>query len=435
MRLCKKCRTLLEPQDKYCAYCGRPVAAKKKSRWIIIGLLACLALALLAVANLDPEKHKRPRSEEHLALGYQYLEEQNFEQAIAAFDLVLQVEAGNTEAILGKAKVFLAMGDTEEAKAILQQAATRHPSAEIYILLFQICSADDILSALEILHQGYELTTAEELAELWAEEMAKITIEIENASPALGETVRLRLLYGHIPLPAHWKVEYPGQMVPREHGILLSAEEPGLVTVIASTGTFAREAQVLFTEPAPPPGEIETLVLELNRLFTLPAFQHPDDIPDDTLLQILYFWAQEQTGEMVIPAAEIDAACRQIFGPHRQLPQHRSTVLLVWDPAAETYEVIPTGFEWANATHLLNSGAAGDEFFVEAVHITLYWAHYDEDDNLINAVQDEKGNFVGYYGEDEDIPQDILKQLPRRRYVFAKSAGGEFHLIKSVLLD
>ena len=80
------------------------------------------------------------------------------------------------------------MGDTEEAKAILQQAATRHPSAEIYILLFQICSADDILSALEILHQGYELTTAEELAELWAEEMAKITIEIENASPALGET-------------------------------------------------------------------------------------------------------------------------------------------------------------------------------------------------------------------------------------------------------
>ena len=49
-------------------------------------------------------------------------------------------------------------------------------------------------------------------------------------------------------------------------------------------------------------------------------------------------------------------------------------------------------------------GAAGDEFFVEAVHTTLYWAHYDEDDNLINAVQDEKGNFVGYYGEDEDIP-------------------------------
>ena len=95
---------------------------------------------------------------------------------------------------------------------------TRHPSAEIYILLFQICSADDILSALEILHQGYELTTAEELTELWAEEMAKITIEIENASPALGETVRLRLLYGHIPPPAHWEVEYPGQMVPREHG-------------------------------------------------------------------------------------------------------------------------------------------------------------------------------------------------------------------------
>ena len=107
---------LLEPQDKYCVIAGRPVAAKKKSRWIIIGLLACLALALLAAANLDPEKHKRPRSEEHLALGYQYLEEQNFEQAIAAFDLVLQVEAGNTEAILGKAKVFLAMGDTEEAK-------------------------------------------------------------------------------------------------------------------------------------------------------------------------------------------------------------------------------------------------------------------------------------------------------------------------------
>lgn len=58
---------------------------------------------------------------EQLELGNRYLEELNYEQAIVAFNKAIEIDAKKSEAYAKIAEAYIAMGDDEEARAILEQ--------------------------------------------------------------------------------------------------------------------------------------------------------------------------------------------------------------------------------------------------------------------------------------------------------------------------
>ena len=95
----------------------------KNNRKIVIvaGImaLAVLVAGIIGVAaynNTDSVKLKR-----QMDLGLQYLAELDYEQAIVAFQAVIEIDPKSAEAYLGMAEAYIGLGDTENAIAVLRQ--------------------------------------------------------------------------------------------------------------------------------------------------------------------------------------------------------------------------------------------------------------------------------------------------------------------------
>lgn len=85
----------------------------------VIAVVAVIVLAVTAgiVIYDTPEK----RLARQLDLGNRYLEEQNYEQAIVAFDLAIAIDPKSAEAYLGKAEAYIGLEDTGQALATLER--------------------------------------------------------------------------------------------------------------------------------------------------------------------------------------------------------------------------------------------------------------------------------------------------------------------------
>lgn len=132
----------------------------KNNRKIVIvaGImaLAVLAAGIIGVAaynNLDSVKLKR-----QMDLGQQYLAELDYEQAIVAFQAVIEIDPKSAEAYLGMAEAYIGLGDTENAIAVLRQGyeaadqneEIRQVLIEVYIQEAKKCTeTEDYLKALE----------------------------------------------------------------------------------------------------------------------------------------------------------------------------------------------------------------------------------------------------------------------------------------------
>lgn len=92
---------------------------KKKEKWIpyaFAGVVILLALIAGIVIYNTPEK----RLARQLDLSNRYLEEQNYEQAIVAFDLAIAIDPKNAEAYLGKAEAYIGLNNLKSALETLQ---------------------------------------------------------------------------------------------------------------------------------------------------------------------------------------------------------------------------------------------------------------------------------------------------------------------------
>ena len=90
---------------------------------LMIGILAVLIAAvsgILMYLNSDAVQLQK-----QLDLGQKYLEEQNYEQAIVAFDKAIGIDPMSVEAYLGKADAYESMGDYEMALETLQEGYDR----------------------------------------------------------------------------------------------------------------------------------------------------------------------------------------------------------------------------------------------------------------------------------------------------------------------
>jgi len=107
-----------------------------KKKKIIAGIIALEAviiagvIAFLFYINSDTVKVKR-----QLELAQNYLIEEDYEQAVAAFEAAIEIDPKNAEAYLGIAGVYVEMDDLANAVEILERGAKRTESVEVLDML------------------------------------------------------------------------------------------------------------------------------------------------------------------------------------------------------------------------------------------------------------------------------------------------------------
>ena len=114
-----------------------------KSKISLKALLAIVSVALVCAAaiittvillNTSPAI----KTENYLNSAAKYLIEMDYEQAIIAFDKVLEIDPMNVEAYLGKAKALLEMDENEKAHTLLKEGYSKTGSELIFEMLKSI---------------------------------------------------------------------------------------------------------------------------------------------------------------------------------------------------------------------------------------------------------------------------------------------------------
>lgn len=105
---------------------------KKSKRTILIIAAIVLIAAAIAIVGLIAQSGSSDREyREHLELGNSYLNELEYEQAIIELRAAIEIEPNNSEAYLALSEVYVAMGDYENAIAVLQEGYAATGDEEI----------------------------------------------------------------------------------------------------------------------------------------------------------------------------------------------------------------------------------------------------------------------------------------------------------------
>ena len=103
-----------------------------KNRLHSLLLALCLVLSMVACA-------KAPTWQEQYDLGVRYLSEGNYQEAIIAFTAATKIDPKQADGYIGLAEVYIGMGNTEKAIAVLEQGLEQlGESAQLMDLLQQI---------------------------------------------------------------------------------------------------------------------------------------------------------------------------------------------------------------------------------------------------------------------------------------------------------
>lgn len=136
-----------------------------------------LALLVLASCGAAAEPWK-----EQYDLGIRYLSEQNYSEAILAFTAAIEVDPNQPELYIGRARAYVASGETEEnlAAALTDYEKAQelgYTAADLWLGLADIyIRQGDYDKALEILQQGLEATGGDASIQAKIDEMESGTI-------------------------------------------------------------------------------------------------------------------------------------------------------------------------------------------------------------------------------------------------------------------
>lgn len=96
----------------------------KKKRLMIIGGVV-LVLCVLAICIFAVTAGGNRRLDAQLELGARYLEEMDYEQAVAAYTTALEIDPRSADAYLGLAEAYVGLGEYDAAETVLQQGYER----------------------------------------------------------------------------------------------------------------------------------------------------------------------------------------------------------------------------------------------------------------------------------------------------------------------
>lgn len=109
------------------------MSIKKKTITVIIGIevvIITVMITFLFYMNSDTVKINR-----QLELAQRYLLDEDYEQAIVAYEIIIEIDPRNVDAYLGLAEAYAAVDDLENAVKILEKAAKQTDSDEILAMM------------------------------------------------------------------------------------------------------------------------------------------------------------------------------------------------------------------------------------------------------------------------------------------------------------
>ena len=128
---CIKCGSEVNTDEAFCWNCGAPLkkndtagAVKKKkhgSLWILVALILVVVLIAVVCTVLLVRSGREKKLNEQLKLAERYLDELDYDKAIAAYREVLEIDEMNVDAYLGIAKAYVAKGQYDKAIRTLEK--------------------------------------------------------------------------------------------------------------------------------------------------------------------------------------------------------------------------------------------------------------------------------------------------------------------------
>lgn len=191
---CRRCGESLPEQGKYCPKCGalventvgaektvaarsdekkmQPKKEKRKKKWFLLFVLFAVVLAAVILFGLPAAS--QVKYQRQISLGERYLDELDYEAAIAAFNKAIEISPRQQEPYLMLAQTYLDMGNLEEAMAVLQRAFNAQVDSEELQAL-----EEEILQRIEEnkLHDAEEEDSEQEPAEERIQENSEISVD------------------------------------------------------------------------------------------------------------------------------------------------------------------------------------------------------------------------------------------------------------------
>ena len=112
----------------------------KKNTKIIIGILSIIIIACVVVLVFAGRAKEKSDYDKHLTASQKYVDELDYEKAIAELELAIEIEPNNAKAYLALAEVYAEMGDYESAALVLEGAKEK---------VGNITGVNDVLEDLE----------------------------------------------------------------------------------------------------------------------------------------------------------------------------------------------------------------------------------------------------------------------------------------------
>ncbi len=135
---CPKCGKEIQGGASYCPGCGNPVgcgadvaerrdtgmqtAVRKKNRitpWIVFGIIMFIVVVVVvtvAVYGSPQRKYNR-----QISLAERYLNDLDYDKAIAAYQAAIRMDPKSAEAYLGLAEAYIGLGDSDKALDVLKE--------------------------------------------------------------------------------------------------------------------------------------------------------------------------------------------------------------------------------------------------------------------------------------------------------------------------
>jgi len=121
-------------------------------KWIFIG--AAIVLGLLAAVLLGIYNSPENRVSRQLDLGQKYLEEQNYEEAVVAFNQAIEIDDRCLEAYVGGIEAYKHLGDADELEDFYEKALEASQSLDGDILEENMDYVKDIYLAATDVYSG-----------------------------------------------------------------------------------------------------------------------------------------------------------------------------------------------------------------------------------------------------------------------------------------
>lgn len=143
---CNNCGAEIQKGMSFCEQCGNKVEkeaiskqkVKSKKRPIIIAVIAAILLLAVGIGVLSQTGVFNP-VEHNLKLGYKYIEEGKYEEALLAFNKVLEIDENNTEAVIGASDAYVGLDRFDEAVDLLTlHIAIDNTKTQLYDKLIEL---------------------------------------------------------------------------------------------------------------------------------------------------------------------------------------------------------------------------------------------------------------------------------------------------------